>query len=73
VGYSSDEVVKALRRLGFEIYKKRGKGSHIVMVKKDPDKTRIVVIPKQKELKKGTLSSILRQAGITFEDLKNSL
>lgn len=46
MGYSSDEVVKALRRLGFEIYKKRGKGSHIVMVKKDPDKTRIVVIPK---------------------------
>ena len=39
MGYSSDEVIKALKKLGFEVYKKRGKGSHIVMVKIDLDKT----------------------------------
>ena len=70
MGYSSDEVIKALMRLGFELYTKRGKGSHVVLYKKDQAGTRIVVIPKQKELKKGTLAGILRQAKVTFEELK---
>jgi len=75
LGYSSDDVIKALIRLGFELYPKRGKGSHVVLYKKDEDleKTRIVVIPKRKELKKGTLAGILRQAGISFEELKKNI
>jgi predicted RNA binding protein YcfA (HicA-like mRNA interferase family) len=36
---SSKEIVKALRTAGFENAPKRGKGSHIAMMKRDLDRT----------------------------------
>ncbi|TET36978.1 MAG: type II toxin-antitoxin system HicA family toxin [Planctomycetota bacterium] len=64
--FSGREVVKALRRLGFVVDHQRG--SHIFM--HNLDKNTSVVVPFHKELKKGTLHSILKKAGITVADLR---
>ena len=61
----SSKVIKALRKAGFEDAPKRGKGSHIALIKHDNDQTRLVIIPKRDPLPKGTLLAILKQAGLT--------
>jgi len=63
---SGKEVVKALDKAGFEIVGR--KGSHIRLKKKTPIKTYIVIVPFHPEIKKGTLKSILRQAGLTTNE-----
>jgi predicted RNA binding protein YcfA (HicA-like mRNA interferase family) len=70
---SSKEIVKALRAAGFENAPKRGKGSHIAMMKRDHDRTRLVIIPDRKNIPRGTLRAILDQAGLTREELQNLL
>ncbi|MBW1705297.1 MAG: type II toxin-antitoxin system HicA family toxin [Deltaproteobacteria bacterium] len=70
---SSKEIVKALRAAGFENAPKRGKGSHIAMMKRDHDRTRLVVIPDRKNIPRGTLRAILDQAGLTREEFQNLL
>jgi len=66
---SSKEVIKALRKAGFEYAPKRGKGSHIAMMKtKGAFHPRLVIVPEKKNLPKGTLRSILDQAGLTKEE-----
>ena len=64
--FSGREVVKALHRLGFVVDHQRG--SHIFLY--NLERNISVVIPNHKELKKGTLNSILKKVGITVEDLK---
>jgi len=64
--FSGREVVKALRRLGFVVDHQRG--SHVFL--HNLEKNISVVVPSHKELKKGTLNSILKKAGITINDLK---
>ena len=64
--FSGREVVKALRRIGFVVDHQRG--SHIFL--HNLEKNVSVVVPYHKELKKGTLNSILKKAGITIKDLK---
>ena len=69
---SGREAVKALVAAGFEEQKRRGKGSHIVMVRREP--TTIITVPDHKELDRGTLRAIIRHAGLTveaFTDLLN--
>lgn len=56
--------VKALERAGF--YFKRQEGSHIIMRRDTPFAQ--AVVPERKTLPKGTLRSILRQAGLSNED-----
>ena len=51
---SSRQVIKALRAAGFEDAPKRGKGSHLAMVKSDPEGVRLVIIPDRQSLPKGT-------------------
>ena len=48
------------KRNGFEEI--RRKGSHIVMQKREGNKTFTVIIPDHREIKKGTLMSIIRQS-----------
>lgn len=52
--------VKALERAGFKV--KGQKGSHIRLVKDSP--FAMTVVPDHKELDRGTLRAILRQANI---------
>jgi predicted RNA binding protein YcfA (HicA-like mRNA interferase family) len=54
------KVVRTLESIGFEYV--RTKSSHAVY--RHPD-GRVVVIPQHGTIKRGTLSSILRQAGLT--------
>ena len=61
---SGQECIKALGRLGF--YLKRQQGSHIVL-RKDHPFTQLVV-PNHKELDKGTLRAIIRQADLNVEE-----
>ena len=61
---SGRECVKALNKVSF--YVDRQKGSHIVMRRDNPITT--VVVPDHKELRKGTLRSIIRQAGLTVDE-----
>lgn len=42
----------------------RQKGSHIIMQKRDAQTTRTVPVPDHRELKAGTLASIIRQSGL---------
>lgn len=60
----SRECVKALERAGFRAV--RQKGSHIVMHRYTPFAQ--AVVPERKTLPKGTLRSILRQAGLSNDD-----
>ena len=65
---SSKQVIKGLRAAGFENAPKKGKGSHLAMVKRGQGRTRLVIIPDRKSLPIGTLRAILDQAGLTRED-----
>ncbi len=60
---SGHDLIKILRKAGFEVV--RQKGSH-VSLKKEHYRT---VVPLHKELAKGTLLAILRQCGLTKENL----
>jgi len=65
---SARQVIRALRAAGFKDAPKRGKGSHVAMVKQDSDRTRLVIIPDRKSLPRGTLRAILEQAGLSREE-----
>lgn len=64
--FSGNDLVRALRRLGFYIDHQRG--SHIFL--HNLEKNITVIVPNHKELKKGTLHSILKKAGLTIDELK---
>lgn len=65
-GVSSDEVVKALRKIGFVHAPKRGRGSHTALYRRDASgKTWLVIVPKRRDLPQGTLRAIIEQAGLT--------
>jgi predicted RNA binding protein YcfA (HicA-like mRNA interferase family) len=54
-----------LARLGYE--KDRQKGSHIVL-RQTAHPHRRLVVPDHKEVAKGTLRAIIKQAGLTVEE-----
>ncbi|MFH1197453.1 MAG: type II toxin-antitoxin system HicA family toxin [bacterium] len=49
----------------------RQKGSHIIMQKKLTETTITVPIPNHKEIKIGTLKSIIRQSQISVREFEN--
>ncbi|MBZ0207255.1 MAG: type II toxin-antitoxin system HicA family toxin [Flavobacteriales bacterium] len=57
---SGKEVCAILKKHGFEQVRQRG--SHIIMQKQVPDSTITVPVPDHKELRTGTLMSIIRQS-----------
>lgn len=59
---SGAQAIKALERLGFVAVRQRG--SHIVM-RRGPS---VCVVPNHRELKIGTLSGLLSQAGVTAQE-----
>ena len=64
---SGREVVKALQEIGYA--RDRQRGSHIVLRQTVPPHRRITV-PDHKEMAKGTLRAIIRQAGFTVDEFK---
>lgn len=60
---SGRDCIVALTRVGFTI--KRQQSSHIILRRDDPFAQ--LVVPDHKELDRGTLRAILRQAGLSIE------
>ena len=61
---SGRECIKALGKAGF--YFKRQEGSHMILRRDDPFAQ--VVVPDHKELDRGTLRAIIRQAGLSVDE-----
>ena len=61
---SGRDCIKALLKTGF--YQKRQHGSHIILRRDEPFAQ--LVVPDHKELDRGTLRAILRQANIGVEE-----
>ena len=59
------EVVRALQHAGFEPHHR--KGSHVTM-KEGASPYRRVVVPMHDPVRRGTLRSIIRDAGLTVEE-----
>ncbi|MBA3756001.1 MAG: type II toxin-antitoxin system HicA family toxin [Nitrosomonas sp.] len=64
---SAAEAIRAFERLGFSIVRQRG--SHIVLRKGSSG----CVVPNHRELKTGTLSGVLKQAGISPDEFIKAL
>jgi predicted RNA binding protein YcfA (HicA-like mRNA interferase family) len=64
---SGREAVKAFGRIGY-VHDHQA-GSHIILRHKDPPHRRLTV-PDHKELAKGTLRSLIREAGLTVEEFQ---
>jgi predicted RNA binding protein YcfA (HicA-like mRNA interferase family) len=64
---SGTEIIRALERLGF--IQMRQRGSHIVLKRG----TSGCVVPLHREVKRGTLGGIVRQAGITPDEFLAAL
>jgi predicted RNA binding protein YcfA (HicA-like mRNA interferase family) len=63
---SSDEVIQALRKVGFISAPKRRKGRHTALYRTDEaGRKRLLSSRNEKTFLRGTLSAILEQAGIT--------
>ena len=68
---SGKDIIKLLQKEGFAVT--RQKGSHVSLHKKIGNKTMLVVVPVKEEVKKGTLLSIIKQAGMTREEFINKI
>ena len=67
---SGREIVRALAKIGYEFDRQRG--SHIILRQTDTPFRR-VVIPDHREVAKGTLRGIVKQAGLTVEEFRSLL
>ncbi|WP_271986742.1 type II toxin-antitoxin system HicA family toxin [Nodularia spumigena] len=61
---SGSQCIKALGTIGFIVIRQRG--SHIILVRDQPKTT--ITVPDHKELDRGTLRTIIRQAGLSVEE-----
>lgn len=68
---SGRELIKVLAKVGFE--PRRRKGSHVILVKKTKEGKIAVVVPDHREIDKGTLVEIIRQAGLKRDEFLSLL
>jgi predicted RNA binding protein YcfA (HicA-like mRNA interferase family) len=61
---SGAQCIKALEKAGFVVYRQRG--SHLTLVRADPKAH--TTVPNHKELDRGTLRAIIRQAGLSVDE-----
>lgn len=67
---SGKQTCKILEKIGFLVDHQTG--SHIILRNKRPPYRRLT-IPNHKEIAKGTLRAVIRQAGITVEEFVKSM
>lgn len=67
---SGREVAQALAKIGYSLDRQRG--SHMILRQQHPPHRRLTV-PDHKELAKGTLRAIIRQAGLTVQEFVDLL
>ncbi|WP_414619345.1 type II toxin-antitoxin system HicA family toxin [Calothrix sp. CCY 0018] len=66
---SGAECIKALEKVNYFVDRQRG--SHIILIREEPRTT--VTVPNHKELDKGTLRAIIRQAGLSVDEFLSLL
>jgi len=66
---SGRDCVKALLKVGFSL--RRQHGSHMILRREDPFIQ--LVVPDHKELDRGTLRAIIRQASLAVDQFTNLL
>lgn len=66
---SASDCIKVFEKIGFYIH--RQKGSHITMRRDDPRKS--ITIPNHKEIAKGLLRQIIKDAGLTVDEFNDLL
>ena len=64
---SGAEAIRALQKIGFVVA--RQKGSHVILRRGSAG----CVVPNHKEIKIGTLSSVLKQAGVSTDEFMAAL
>ena len=69
--HSSKEVNKRLKKLGFELVSQ--KGSHAKFRKTEDKSVATVIVPQgKKQIPRGTMRSILRQARVSREEFEDA-
>lgn len=66
---SGQQLIKVLERSGWEVARQRS--SHVRL--HHPDRRIFLTVPLHRELKRGTLSGILADAGLDGDDLRELL
>lgn len=66
---SGAELIRVLERLGWEVVRQRG--SHVRL--RHPERSTLLVVPLHRELKRGTLAGILRDANLGRGELEELL
>ena len=67
---SGRDVVNALRKMGYVLDRQRG--SHMILRQQEAPHRRLT-IPDHKEVARGTLRAIIRQAGLNVEEFRDLL
>ena len=67
---SGADAVRAFRKIGYEVDHQTG--SHMILRHHSPPYRRVTV-PNHKEIAKGTLRAIIREAGLTVEGVVSLL
>ena len=67
---SGEKALKAFKKMGFALDHQTG--SHMILRHEKPPYRRLT-IPNHKELAKGTLRSLIREAGLTVDEFVNLL
>jgi len=67
---SGRDATKALRKIGYQLDHQTG--SHMIL-RRDVAPYRRLTVPDHKELAKGTLSAIIREAGLTVAEFRTLL
>ena len=62
---SGKEMVKVLTKIGYSVHYQKGSHIHLKRLIHPYDR---IVVPNHKELRKGTLRGILKDAGLKVED-----
>jgi predicted RNA binding protein YcfA (HicA-like mRNA interferase family) len=69
---SGNRVIQALTKAGFEVNRIVG-SHHVLVLPGDPTRTVTVPVHADRDLKPGTLRSIIRQAGFTVDEFVDLL
>ena len=64
--YKGEKVVKAFQQAGWEISRQRN--NHIILEKEGYEATLSVPVHKGKNVKRGTLRNLIKDAGMTVDD-----
>ena len=65
----ADQVIRALRRAGFEVTRIKG-SHHIMRHRDDPNRGTVVPVHAGRDIKRGLLSKIISDADLTLEEFR---